>query len=315
VREYPLADRALEAGIEYCREHDLDAWLGYLLGWRAVARLDRGDWAGAEEDAGAVLRDPCVAAAGRIPPLVVVGRLRARRDEPEVWPALDEALELAQRTGELQRLAPVAVARAEARWLVGDDDAVAGETDATLKLASGGGDGWALAELRAWRRRAGMDAGSVRRGPAATPFDLELGGDAAGAAARWAALGCGYESALALAASGEETDLRRSLAELQALGARPAASRVARMLRERGARDVTKGPRASTRSNPAGLTARELEVLALIAEGMRNSEIAGRLFVSEKTVGHHVSAILRKLGVQTRGQAASQVAQLGLLER
>src|SRR3954471_840118 len=129
VREYDLAERALEAGIAYCREHDLDAWLGYLLGWRAVARLDRGDWSGAEEDAAAVLRDPCVAAAGRIPPLVVVGRLRARREEPEVWRALDEALTLAERTGELQRLAPVAVARAEARWLVGEDDAVAAETD------------------------------------------------------------------------------------------------------------------------------------------------------------------------------------------
>jgi ATP/maltotriose-dependent transcriptional regulator MalT len=192
---------------------------------------------------------------------------------------------------------------------------VAAETDAALRLASDSGDAWALSELRAWRGRAGIRDGSRADGATPTPFALELEGDAAGAAALWDERGCSYEGALALASSDDEADLRRSLAELQQLGARPAAGRVARKLRERGARDVTKGPRASTRSNPAGLTTRELEVLALIADGMRNSDIAGRLFVSEKTVGHHVSSILRKLGVQTRGQAASQVAQLGLLER
>jgi DNA-binding NarL/FixJ family response regulator len=102
---------------------------------------------------------------------------------------------------------------------------------------------------------------------------------------------------------------------LQELGARPAAARVARMLRERGVRDVPDGPRATTRSNPAGLTARELEVLTLVAQGLRNGEIAAQLFLSEKTVGHHVSAILRKLDVRTRGQAASEAARLGIGEK
>ena len=93
------------------------------------------------------------------------------------------------------------------------------------------------------------------------------------------------------------------------------ARRVARTLRERGVRDVRRGPRAATRENPAGLTARELEVVALVAEGLRNAEIAGRLFVSEKTVAHHVSAILRKLDVATRSQAGAEAARLGIVER
>ena len=80
-------------------------------------------------------------------------------------------------------------------------------------------------------------------------------------------------------------------------------------------RDVRRGPRAATRENPAGLTARELEVLALVAEGLRNAEIAQRLFLSEKTVGHHVSAILRKLEVRTRSQAGAEAARLGIVER
>ena len=80
-------------------------------------------------------------------------------------------------------------------------------------------------------------------------------------------------------------------------------------------RDVRRGPRAATRENPAGMTARELEVLALVAEGLRNAEIAQRLFLSEKTVGHHVSAILRKLDVRTRSQAGAEAARLGIVER
>jgi DNA-binding NarL/FixJ family response regulator len=99
------------------------------------------------------------------------------------------------------------------------------------------------------------------------------------------------------------------------MGARPAARRVERMLRERGIRDLRRGPRATTRENPAGLTAREVDVVALLAEGLRNAEIAARLFVTEKTVAHHVSAILRKLDVKTRGQAGAEAARLGIVER
>ena len=100
--------------------------------------------------------------------------------------------------------------------------------------------------------------------------------------------------------------------QLQQLSARPAAAIVARRLHERGVRGVPRGPRPATRENPAGLTARELQVLTLLAEGLRNRQIAERLVVSEKTVDHHVSAILRKLDVRTRGEASAQAARLGL---
>jgi DNA-binding NarL/FixJ family response regulator len=144
------------------------------------------------------------------------------------------------------------------------------------------------------------------------PYTFQLAGQWRRAAERWEELGCPYEAALALAESADELDVRRAIDELQRLGARPAAKIVARRMRERGVRRVPRGPYARTRENPAGLTAREVEVLALLAEGLRNAQIADRLVVSEKTVSHHVSAVLRKLDVSSRGEAGAKALRLGL---
>jgi DNA-binding CsgD family transcriptional regulator len=312
VRAYAIADRHLETGIAYCGEHDLSLWEDYMVGWRSRSELDQGRWDVAAASACAVLAQPDAPPPTRITPLTVLGRLRARRGDPDPWAPLDEALELALGAGELQRVAPVAGARAEARWLAGESEAIAAETDATLALEQS--HRWAGGELYVWRRRAGL-VDAFEDDAVAEPFRLELAGDWAAAAERWTAMGCPYEAALALGHADDDAAQRRGLAELQRLGAHPAARRIARTLRERGVRDVSRGPRAATRENPAGLTARELEVVALVADGLRNAEIAGRLFVSEKTVAHHVSAILRKLGVATRSQAGAEAARLGIVER
>src|SRR5581483_12119702 len=141
----------------------------------------------------------------------------------------------------------------------------------------------------------------------------EIGGDWRAAAAYWHEAGCPYAEALALADSGSEPELRRALDGLQELGARPAAAIVAGRLRRGGARGLPRGPRRTTREHPAGLTRREVEVLELVADGLRDSEIAARLVLSDRTVGHHVGAILRKLAVRNRAEAAVEAARLGLL--
>ena len=106
----------------------------------------------------------------------------------------------------------------------------------------------------------------------------------------------------------------RALEICRDLGARPLEARVARQLRRIGANGIPRGPRASTRENAAHLTARQLEVLGLVSEGLQNAEIAERLVVSRRTVDHHVSAILRKLDASTRGEAVASARQLGVLE-
>ena len=221
---------------------------------------------------------------------------------PSVWPVLDEALELADRIGELQRLGPVAIARAEAAWLEGDDGRVLSEVARALPRAVEVRDGWIGGELLALAKRAGKTVKSTAW--VAPLFRSELRGRPGAARRAWTQLGCPFEAALALAGGSDEGDPRAAFESLEQLGMRAAAARVAARLRARGVRKVPRGPRASTRTHPAGLTAREVEVLVLLREGLRNAEIGKRLFISAKTVDHHVSAILEKLNVRSRAHAA-----------
>ena len=311
-RSAALAGRYLDVGIEYCRERGLDYWGFFLLACRARRDLDQGRWSDAADGAATVVEDPRSWPVPRVCALAVLGLVRARRGDSDGLPLLDEALAHAEPTGELQQTGPAVAARAEAAWLQGTPQVVASETQSTLDLALRRRAAWEAGDLASWRWRCGIaeDLGGL-----AEPYALQMAGDWRRAAEHWAELGCPYEAALALAETEDDALRRRALDELQGLGAGPAASIVARRLRERGVRGLPRGPRATTRANPAGLTARELEVLELVAQGLRNAQIAERLFLSEKTVDHHVSAILRKLGVGTRAEASAEAVRLEIASK
>jgi DNA-binding CsgD family transcriptional regulator len=306
-RLYDVAERHIGAGLAYCEGIDFDVYRYYLLSWQAKLALAAGRWDEAAQLAGICLGEPCPFA--RIHALVALGLVRARRGDPDPWTPLDEAMELARPRRELQWIAPVAIARAEVAWLEGRDDAVIAATDTAFEFSRSKNSPYTTG-LAYWRWRAGMETEVTM--PHGDPYALEMTGKWQQAARSWAIIGCPYESALALASAGDEPGLRRALTELHRLGARPAAGIVTRRLHERGVRGVPRGPRRANLHNPARLTAREVEVLALVAQGLRNSDVAERLFLSPKTVDHHISAILRKLDVRTRGEASAEAVRLGL---
>src|SRR2546423_1369547 len=310
TRDYPLAERFLQEGLAYCAEHDLDSWATYMGAWQARAKFEQGSWDDAAQEATRVLERYRLPAAAKIPALVVLGWVRLRRGDPGSAILLDEARTLALATGELQRIVPVAAARAEAAWLRGNQEQCLTEACVGYDLALTHTYPWKLGELSLWMWRAG-GLTSVP-GPIAEPFARQIAGDWQGAAALWAQIGCPYEQALALA-DGDAEAMQNALALFERLGAQPAMALVRRRLRRQGVAGISRGPRPSTRTNQAGLTTRQLEVLRLMAEGLSNAEIASRLFTSPKTVEHHVSAVLAKLDVHSRAQAISAAHHLELI--
>jgi DNA-binding CsgD family transcriptional regulator len=285
----------------------------YMMAWKALSLMYRGRWS---EAAGVALSVMNRRRSGMTPfsyivALVVLGRIRARRGDPEATVILNEALKLASQTGTLQRLGPVRAARAEVAWLAGDQDGVLKETQAVFDLALKQEHVWHIGELSYWQWKAGaLDVSSLLL---AKPFALQISGDWREAACEWQRLNCPYEAARALAESDDEAALKQALQIFESLGARPATTATAKRLRELGAKGIPRGPRPTTLANPAQLTQRELEVLELLAEGRSNAAISAELVRSPKTVGHHVSAVLAKLGAQNRTEAVRKATDLGIL--
>jgi DNA-binding CsgD family transcriptional regulator len=304
------AREALGEAIAFSIEHEMDGNLHYASAWMALCDLRAGDWGAAAERAGEVIERTVSFSISRVMALVALGTLRTLRGDPGAAPLLDEALALAGSSDTLQRVAPVRAMRAEAAWLRGDLAACDAEARAGLALAETRRHPWFIGELAAWCWR----AGTLHEAPAhcAEPHALEIAGRWREAADAWGRLGCRYARARALA-EGDAAAANDALAELDALGARPVAEALRRRLRDAGVRGVARGARASTRGHPCGLTAAEMRVLALMAEELRNADIAARLHRSVRTVDHHVAAVLAKLEVTSRLEAVRRAEREGWL--
>lgn len=311
TRNYPEAQWYISQAAVYFSDRDLDSWSQYVVALQTRVDFELGRWDAAGQLASQLLTRCDVTPVTRIPALTVLARIRLRRGDPGAAAALEEVTELAWATGELQRLAPVAAARSEAAWLAGDDSGDDRFVRETIRLAEELGDPRALSELLFWRRWMGLDSASP--GEIEDTYAWQRDGQWQQAAMAWQGMGCPYERALALL-EGDEHGIAEGLATLEALKASASLRRCRDWLCRAGMRGVARGPRASTSANPAGLTLRELQILDLLTQGLSNTEIAGRIARSEKTVEHHVSAVLRKLDARSRGEAVAQAGRLGLGE-
>jgi len=247
-----------------------------------------------------VLADGAIPPHTRFWPLSFLGVIWARQGAASAWEQLNLAMREAAGSGDRNSIVPVRLARAEALWLSGDLENAGTEAELADDMAEGC-DEWDRGAVAAWLSRTGSPR--PPRGAVAGPFQRELAADWEGAARLWTDLGCPYEAGLALLGTTTEAPLHEALRIFTALGARATARLTQQKMRRLGIRSIPAGPRPATREHPRGLTRREQEVLELIAAGLTNAEIAAKLFISSKTVDHHVSSILAKLDVPTRGAA------------
>jgi DNA-binding CsgD family transcriptional regulator/tetratricopeptide (TPR) repeat protein len=299
-REFAEAERHLEPGIAFCDEHDITTYAICLRGEHANVLERTGRWDEAVALSKEILIKVGLSPANRLCSLIRLGVIGARRGEPGVWEYLDEAAATADEAGEPQNQVPARLARGEAHWLAGDPDAARREAELALDVCTTP-NGWLRGAVAVWLRR--LASPRSIEGEVTEPYRLLLDGDPVGAARAWTRLGSPYEAAMALADAPEEEALREAFSIVIGLGAQSAARIIRQRLRVLGARSIPVGPRASTRERPFGLTRREYEVLDLICAEHSNAEIAAKLFPSVKTVDHHVSSVLGKLGVPTRAAA------------
>ena len=311
IHDIARAEPLFRDGVAHCEERGILSHSAYIQAWYTPCELDRGRWTEAAAMAEQLLRSPDIAGVQqRITLLATLGLVRVRRGDPGAEALLEEASKLALPTSELNRIGRVCAARAEHAWYRGDLEEVAREADLGLSHVGGHTAPWIKGELVFWQSRARRDCTIPE--DIAEPYRHLLEGRWRESAAAWARLGMPYEQALALA-EGSEVYLREALLILTGLGEGPLAAIVRRRLRECGAKGVPRGPRETTRANPAGLTTKEIEILALLALGKSNSEIGRRLHRSTKTIDNHVSAILDKLTVKTRAEAVARAYELGIL--
>jgi DNA-binding CsgD family transcriptional regulator/tetratricopeptide (TPR) repeat protein len=303
----------VETAAQLAREHN-NAWGGAHAGI-LLCRLElfRGAWDAAEARLRELLAGDGEPVAMLTPPLALLGRLLARRDDPAAKELIDNSWQIAEASGQLFRLAIAGTARIEWAWLNNETAAIREIGADLLAVAARGHIPYFRAEVLRYLKRAGTDVTGFDRCPA--PFAAGIAGDWQTAARLWKEAGNPYEAALELLESPDPGTALRGLRLLDELGAVATATKMRRQLRERGVAGVPRGPRSVTKRNPAQLTKRQLEVLALLASGLTGPEIAERLCVSQRTMEHHVSAILRKLKVHSREAAVAAATSRGILSQ
>lgn len=306
AKDFDLAERLLADGIAFAARHDLDSASQYLLGRQAEFRMAQGRLRDAETIAQGVMNMERLPVVMHLPALTVLGRVRVRMGEPDGAALLRKALAEGEPTGELQRIVPVRLGLIEAAWLAGDLAPARQQLAAIAAATYRDLRPWDLGEVAVWWKRCDMD-GELPGAEAAglpLPWRLELTRDVLAAAAEWSRLGLPYEAALAAIQSSDPEAIASAIAALETMEARAAVTLAHRLAQRAGVGanlpKPRRGPSQATRQHPLGLTQSEQQVLALMADGRSNKEIARALDRSPRTIEHQVSSMLGKFSAASR---------------
>ena len=311
LKKCALARRTLEESIGYCEERGLNSWTAYILSWKARLDLDKGNWAEAWNIADNLLKNENQPAIIKINALIVLAKVKMRRGEKDALTLLQEAKTISFETMELQRVIPSMVALLEYEWLTGKTIIEKTDIEKTSVLMQQGSVDSEKNEFAFWMKRAGRHFVSHKE--IVEAYDISSAAKALKAAAFWEKSGCPYEQALAMF-EGKDDDKRKAIAMVQDLGAIAVYEKMKQDMRNLGIKKIPRGIRNSTRSNAAFLTGRELDVLKLMKEELHNREIAAQLYISAKTVEHHISSILFKLDANSRSKAVTEAVRMGILK-
>ncbi len=302
------ADKYFSAGLEYGNEKDIYVFSLCMAGHYAKTKLHFGSWDEGIELANYVLKQKNVPPGNTVMPLNVLAIIRARRNDPGALKLINECMEMAFNMGEVEKIVSIVAAKSEYLWLQNRLLDFANELFPIHMKVLKSKNPWAIGEIAYWLWKANRL--SEIPDIIAKPYLLQINGEWQSAANLWEELKCPYEQALALS-EGDEESMKRAIEIFDSLGASATSQLIKQKMRESGIRSIPKGPRKRTRENPAGLTSRQLEVLNLLGKGLSNNEIGNKLFISPKTVDHHISAIFSKLNIHSRFEAAAFVHSNG----
>ena len=311
MRDYAIAKTNLELGIQYCEGRDIDYGRPYLLVFKARMLVDTGFMNEALSIVTDLLKNENQPPIIRIHALSVGATVRMRKGETDILPALLEAKDKAFVTREPQRILPVLIACLEYEWITGkafvDDSSI----NYAITLIENAGNTFDKSQFAFWLLKARNQEISLNESLEGFHVDSEK--TALKASALWKQLGCPYEQALTLF-YGTEAQKRMAIDIVDKLGASAVYEKMKFEMRASGIRSIPRGIRKSTKSNPANLTERELGILLLLKDGFHNKEIAAKLFISPKTVDHHISSIFFKLDVNSRTKAVQEAARLEIIK-
>lgn len=307
---YEFSEKALTGGIQYCEERDLNSWTTYMLSWKSRLYLETGKWTEAYSIAEKLLAKETYPPV-RISVLVVKALIQMRKGEGNPVEVLQEAYKLAIGALEVQRLIPVLTACLEWEWLTGSSFVEQKDFDSLVNMIRESDNSSDNNSFIFWLLKTRDIA--INDMELSECYKANNSKEAKKSAMIWEKLGCPYEQAIMLFETDEEGK-REALSIMLELGAEATAEKLKQQMRDAGIKSIPRGMRKSTQSNPANLTQREIDIVTLLKDGLQNKEIADKLYISPKTVDHHISSILFKLDVNSRSKAAQEASRLGIIK-